>query len=149
MEKQYVNVTESVKAMLSKHTPKVHGYRVDLIETVNIVVEVHEDHYTESLEVVLDPRADIDENGKEASKYVKNRNKCYGCVTFEVSGTTTLKRALNDIIVPDEVKATYTKSNKKVTVGDLLSNETISGKLKELLINEMGLYQSSRPVGIK
>ena len=37
MEKQYVNVTESVKAMLSKHTPKVHGYRVDSIKTVNIV----------------------------------------------------------------------------------------------------------------
>ena len=139
MEKQHVNVTESVKAMLSKHTPKVHGYRVDLIETVNIVVEVFEDHYTEALEVTLDPRADIDENGKEASKYIKNKNKCYECVTFEVSGTATLKCALNDIIVPDEVKAKYTKSKKKVTVDDLLSDENISSKLKELLIKETSL----------
>ena len=139
MAKQYVNVTESVKAMLSKHTPKVRGYRVDLIETVNIVVEILEDRYTESLVVTLDSRADIDENGKEASKYVKNKNKCYGCVTFEVSGTSTLKYALNDIIAPDEVKAKYTKSKKKVTADDLLSNETTSGKLKELLIQEMGL----------
>ena len=139
MEKQYVNVTESVKAMLSKHTPKVHGYRVDSIKTVNIVVEVHKDHYTESLEVTLNPGADIDENGKEASKHIKNKGKSFECVTFEVSGTTTLKSALNDIIVPDEVKAKYTRSKKKVTVDDLLSDENISGKLKELLIKEMGL----------
>lgn len=139
MEKQYVNVTESVKAMLSKHTPKVHGYRVDLIETVNIVVEVHEDHYTEVLEVTLGPGADIDENGKEASKYIKNKGKSFECVTFEVSGTSTLKSALNDIIVSDEVKAKYTRAKRKVTVDDLLSDETISGKLKELLIKEMGL----------
>lgn len=139
MEKQYVNVTESVKAMLSKHTPKVHGYRVDLIETVNIVVEVHEDHYTESLEVTLGLGADIDENGKEASKYIKNKGKSFECVTFEVSGTSTLKSALNDIIVSDEVKAKYTRAKRKVTVDDLLSDETISGKLKELLIKEMGL----------
>lgn len=139
MEKQYVNVTESVKAMLSKHTPKVHGYRVDLIETVNIAVEIHEDHYTESLEVTLSPGADIDENGKEASKHVKNKGKSFECVTFEVSGTSTLKSALNDIIVSDEVKAKYTRAKKKVTVDDLLSDETISGKLKELLIKEMGL----------
>ena len=139
MEKQYVNVTESVKAMLSKHTPKVHGYRVDLIETVNIVVEVFEDHYTESLEVTLDPRADIDENGKEASKHIKNKSKCCECVTFEVSGTSTLKPALNDIIVPDEVKAKYARSKKKVTVDDLLSDENISSKLKELLIKETGV----------
>ena len=139
MEKQYVNVTESVKAMLSKYTPKVHGYRVDLIETVNIVVEVFEDHYTESLEVTLDPRADIDENGKEASKYIKNKSKCHECVTFEVSGTATLKCTLNDIIVPDEVKAKYTKSKKKVTVNDLLSDEAISSKLKELLIKETSI----------
>ena len=139
MEKQYVNVTESVKAMLSKHTPKVHGYRVDSIKTVNIVVEVHKDHYTESLEVTLNPGADIDENGKEASKHIKNKSKSFECVTFEVSGTTTLKSALNDIIVSDEVKAKYTRSKKKVTVDDLLSDENISGKLKELLIKEMGL----------
>lgn len=139
MEKQYVNVTESVKAMLSKHTPKVHGYRVDLIETVNIVVEVHEDHYTESLEVTLSPGADIDENGKEASKHVKNKGKSFECVTFEVSGTSTLLLALTDMIVSDEVKAKYTRSKKKVTVDDLLSDENISGKLKELLIKEMGL----------
>lgn len=139
MEKQYVNVTESVKAMLSKHTPKVHGYRVDLIETVNIVVEVHEDHYTEVLEVTLGPGADIDENGKEASKHIKNKGKSFECVTFEVSGTSTLKSALNDIIVSDEVKAKYTRAKRKVTVDDLLSDETISGKLKELLIKEMGL----------
>lgn len=142
MEKQYVNVTESVKAMLSKYTPKVHGYRVDSIKTVNIVVEVHKDHYTESLEVTLNPGADIDENGKEASKHIKNKGKSFECVTFEVSGTFTLKSALNDIIVSDEVKAKYTwypRSKKKVTVDDLLSNENISGKLKELLIKEMGL----------
>ena len=139
MEKQYVNVTESVKTMLSKHTPKVHGYRVDSIKTVNIVVEVHKDHYTESLEVTLNPGADIDENGKEASKHIKNKGKSFECVTFEVSGASTLKSALNDIIVSDEVKAKYTRSKKKVTVGDLLSNENISGKLKELLIKEMGL----------
>lgn len=139
MEKQYVNVTESVKAMLSKHTPKVHGYRVDSIKTVNIVVEVHKDHYTESLEVTLNPGADIDENGKEASKHIKNKSKSFECVTFEVSGTTILKSALNDIIVSDEVKAKYTRSKKKVTVDDLLSDENISGKLKELLIKEMGL----------
>ena len=139
MEKQYVNVTESVKVMLSKHTPKVHGYRVDSIKTVNIVVEVHKDHYTESLEVTLNPGADIDENGKEASKYIKNKGKSFECVTFEVSGTSTLKSALNDIIVSDEVKAKYTRSKKKVTVDDLLSDENISGKLKELLIKEMGL----------
>lgn len=139
MEKQYVNVTESVKAMLSKHTPKVHGYRVDSIKTVNIVVEVHKDHYTESLEVTLNPGADIDENGKEASKHIKNKGKSFECVTFEVSGTTTLKSALNDIIVSDEVKAKYTRSKKKVTVDDLLSDENISGKLKELLIKEIGL----------
>ena len=139
MEKQYVNVTESVKAMLSKHTPKVHGYRVDSIKTVNIVVEVHKDHYTESLEVTLNPGTDIDENGKEASKHIKNKGKSFECVTFEVSGTSTLKSALNDIIVSDEVKAKYTRSKKKVTVDDLLSDENISGKLKELLIKEMGL----------
>ena len=139
MEKQYVNVTESVKAMLSKHTPKVHGYRVDSIKTVNIVVEVHKDHYTESLEVTLSPGADIDENGKEASKHIKNKGKSFECVTFEVSGTTTLKSALNDIIVSDEVKAKYTRSKKKVTVDDLLNDENISSKLKELLIKEMGL----------
>lgn len=139
MEKQYVNVTESVKVMLSKHTPKVHGYRVDLIETVNIVVEVHEDHYTEALEVTLRPGTDIDENGKEASKYIKNKSKCYECVTFEVSGTSTLRLVLNDIIVPDEVKAKYARSKKKVTVDDLLNDENISSKLKELLINETGL----------
>lgn len=139
MEKQYVNVTESVKAMLSKYTPKVHGYRVDSIKTVNIVVEVHKDHYTESLEVTLNPCADIDENGKEASKHIKNKGKSFECVTFEVSGTSTLKSALNDIIVSDEVKAKYTRSKKKVTVDDLLSDENISGKLKELLIKEMGL----------
>lgn len=139
MEKQYVNVTESVKAMLSKHTPKVHGYRVDSIKTVNIVVEVYKDHYTESLEVTLNPGADIDENGKEASKHIKNKGKSFECVTFEVSGTSTLKSALNDIIVSDEVKAKYTRSKKKVTVDDLLSDENISGKLKELLIKEMGL----------
>ena len=139
MEKQYVNVTESVKAMLSKHTPKVHGYRVDSIKTVNIEVEVHKDHYTESLEVTLNPGADIDENGKEASKHIKNKGKSFECVTFEVSGTSTLKSALNDIIVSDEVKAKYTRSKKKVTVDDLLSDENISGKLKELLIKEMGL----------
>ena len=142
MTKQYVNVTESVKAMLSKHTPKVHGYRVDLIETVNIVVEILEDRYTESLVVTLDPRADIDENGKEASKYIKNKNKRYEGirgVTFEVSGTATLLSALNDIIVPDEVKAKYAKSKKKVTVDDLLSDENISSKLKELLIKETGV----------
>ena len=139
MEKQYVNVTESVKAMLSKHTPKVHGYRVDSIKTVNIVVEVHKDHYTESLEVTLNPGADIDENGKEASKHIKNKGESFGCVTFEVSGTFTLKSTLNDIIVSDEVKAKYTRSKKKVTVDDLLSDENISGKLKELLIKEMGL----------
>lgn len=139
MEKQYVNVTESVKAMLSKHTPKVHGYRVDLIETVNIVVEVHEDHYTEALEVTLRPGADIDENGKEASKHIKNKSKCYECVTFEVSGTSILKQALNDIIVSDEVKAKYARSKKKVTVDDLLSDENISSKLKELLIKETSL----------
>ena len=139
MEKQYVNVTESVKAMLSKHTPKVHGYRVDSIKTVNIAVEVYKDHYTESLEVTLNPGADIDENGKEASKHIKNKGKSFECVTFEVSGTSTLKSALNDIIVSDEVKAKYTRSKKKVTVDDLLSDENISGKLKELLIKEMGL----------
>lgn len=139
MEKQYVNVTESVKAMLSKHTPKVHGYRVDLIETVNIAVEVHEDHYTEALEVTLRPGTDIDENGKEASKYIKNKSKCYECVTFEVSGTSTLRLVLNDIIVPDEVKAKYARSKKKVTVDDLLNDEKISGKLKELLIKETSL----------
>lgn len=139
MEKQYVNVTESVKTMLSKHTPKVHGYRVDSIETVKIVVEIHEDHYTESLEVTLSPGADIDENGKEASKHIKNKGKSFECVTFEVSGTSTLRLVLNDIIVSDEVKAKYTRSKKKVTVDDLLSDENISGKLKELLIKEMGL----------
>lgn len=139
MEKQYVNVTESVKAMLSKHTPKVHGYRVDLIETVNIAVEVHEDHYTEALEVTLRPGTDIDENGKEASKYIKNKSKCYECVTFEVSGISTLRLVLNDIIVPDEVKAKYARSKKKVTVDDLLNDEKISGKLKELLIKETSL----------
>ena len=139
MEKQYVNVTESVKAMLSKHTPKVHGYRVDSIKTVNIVIEVHKDHYTESLEVTLNPGTDIDENGKEASKHIKNKDKSFECVTFEVSGTSTLKLALNDIIVSDEVKAKYTRSKKKVTVDDLLSDENISRKLKELLIKEMGL----------
>ena len=139
MTKQYVNVTESVKAMLSKHTPKVRGYRVDLIETVNIVVDILEDRYTESLVVTLDSRADIDENGKEASKYVKNKSKCCEGVTFEVSGTATLLSALNDIIVPDEVKAKYTRSKKKVTVDDLLSDENISSKLKELLIKEAGV----------
>ena len=139
MEKQYVNVTESVKAMLSKHTPKVHGYRVDSIKTVNIAVEVYKDHYTESLEVTLNPGADIDENGKEASKHIKNKGKSFECVTFEVSGTSALKLALNDIIVSDEVKAKYTRLKKKVTVDDLLSNENISGKLKELLIKEIGL----------
>lgn len=139
MTKQYVNVTESVKAMLSKRTPKVHGYRVDLIETVNVVVEILEDRYTESLVVTLDSRADIDENGKEASKYVKNKSKCYEGVTFEVSGPATLLSALNDIIVPDEVKAKYARSKKKVTVDDLLSDENISSKLKELLIKETGV----------
>ena len=139
MAKQYVNVTESVKAMLSKYTPKVHGYRVDLIETVNIVVDILEDRYTESLVVTLDSRADIDENGKEASKYVKNKNKRCEGVTFEVSGTATLLSALNDIIVPDEVKAKYARSKKKVTVDDLLSDENISSKLKELLIKEAGV----------
>ena len=139
MTKQYVNVTESVKVMLSKRTPKVHGYRVDLIETVNIVVEILEDRYTEALVVTLDSRADIDENGKEASKYVKNKSKCCEGVTFEVSGTATLQCALNDIIVPDEVKAKYTRSKKKVTVDDLLSDENISSKLKELLIKETSI----------
>lgn len=143
MKKQYINVTESVRAMLSKHTPKVHGYRVDLIETVNIVIEVHGDHYTEALGVTLIPSVDIDENGKEASKYIKNKSKCYECVTFEVSGISTLKQALNDIIVPDEVKAKYARkyarSKKKVTVDDLLSDENISSKLKELLIKETSL----------
>ena len=139
MEKQYVNVTESVKAMLSKCTPKVHGYRVDLIETVNIVVGIHEDHFTEALEVVLNPSADIDENGKEASKFIKNKSKCYECVTFEVSGISTLRLVLNDIIVSDEVKAKYARSKKKVTVDDLLSDENISSKLKELLIKETGV----------
>ena len=90
-------------------------------------------------EVTLNPGADIDENGKEASKHIKNKGKSFECVTFEVSGTTTLKSALNDIIVSDEVKAKYTRSKKKVTVDDLLSDENISGKLKELLIKEMGL----------
>ena len=142
MTKQYVNVTESVKAMLSKHTPKVRGYRVDLIETVNIVVDILEDRYTESLVVTLDSRADIDENGKEASKYIKNKKNRYEGirgVTFEVSGTSTLKYALNDIIASDEVKAKDTKSKKKVTADDLLSNETINSKLKELLIKETSL----------
>ena len=139
MEKQYVNVTESVKAMLSKHAPKVHGYRVDSIETVNIVVEVYEDRYAEVLEVTLRPGTDIDENGKEASKYIKNKSKCYECVTFEVSGISTLRLVLNDIIVPDEVKAKYARSKKKVTADDLLSDENISSKLKELLIKETSL----------
>lgn len=139
MKKQYINVTESVRAMLSKCTPKVHGYRVDSIETVNIVIEIHGDHYTEALGVTLIPGTDIDENGKEASKYIKNKSKCYECVTFEVSGTSTLKQALNDIIVPDEVKAKYARSKKKVTVDDLLSDENISSKLKELLIKETSL----------
>jgi hypothetical protein len=138
MEKQHVNVTESVKAMLSKCTPKVHGYRVDSIETVNIVVEIHGDHYTEALEVILRPGADIDENGKEASKYIKNKSKCE-CVTFEGSGTSTLRLVLNDIIVSDEVKAKYARSKKKVTVDDLLNDENISSKLKELLIKETNL----------
>lgn len=137
--REHVNITEAVKSMLRKNTPKIHMYRVDLIESVNIVVEIHKDHYTESLEVMLNPNADINENGKEASKYVKNKGKSYECITFEVSGTSTLLLALTDMIVSEEVKAKYTRSKKKVTVDDLLNDEKLSSKLKNLLIKEMGL----------
>ena len=137
--REYVNVTESVKSMLRKNTPKIHMYRVDLIESVNIVIEVHQDHYTESLEVMLNPNADINEKGKEASKYVKNKGKSFECVTFEVSGTSTLLLALTDMIVSGEVKAKYSRTRSKVTVDDLLGSERVSSELKELLIKEMGL----------
>lgn len=140
-EVKTVDITAQAKAMVAKECPKIHGYRIDAMEKIELVVDMDPDKFTTYLRVTLNEGCNVDTNVADLNaKYVKHINHLHNepQVSFEVSGASVLAKVMVLFIVPDEMKAKYDKKTK-IDLETVLRILEKHPEIKNTIVNELGI----------
>jgi len=137
---EIVDITSQAKAMVTKGCPKIHGYRIDAMEKVELVIDADPNKFVTYLRVTLSKGCNVDTNVTHATaKYLKHIKHLHSKeqVSFEVSGTFILAKVMCLFTVPDEMKAKYAKKTK-IDLKSILRILEKHPEIKDTIINELG-----------